>query len=125
MKIAVITQNLPVREPPDQGHSVYQTVLRMSRLAEVKVYSPQAHYLPPLKSKTRAWRSVDTSYCPAGIETLYVNYPAIAGITRPINGWVCAHYLEPFLRLFLPDVILNYWIYPDGFAAVRLGRRLQ
>jgi teichuronic acid biosynthesis glycosyltransferase TuaC len=125
MKIAIITQNFPVREAPYQGHSVYQTALRMSRLAEVKVYSPQPHYLPPLKSKTRAWRSVDTSYSPDGIETLYVNYPAIAGITRPINGWVCAHYLEPILRLALPDVILNYWIYPDGFAAVRLGRRLQ
>lgn len=125
MKIAIITQNFPVREAPYQGHSVYQTALRMSRLAEVKVYSPHPRYLTPLEPKKRAWRSVDTSYSPAGIETMYVNYPVIAGMTRPINGWVCAHYLEPILRLALPDVILNYWIYPDGFAAVRLGRRLQ
>jgi glycosyltransferase involved in cell wall biosynthesis len=125
MKIAVVTQNFPVRENPYQGHSVYQTVLRMSRLADVRVYSPQPHYVLPFQPRSRGWRRTDPTYSPAGVHTSYVNYPAIAGVTRPINGYVCAYYLEPILRRDRPDVILNYWIYPDGFAAVQLGRRFR
>lgn len=125
MKIAVITQNFPVREKPYQGHSVYQTVLRMSKLADVRVYSPHPHYVLSLHPRSRGWRRTDPTYSPSGVHTCYVNYPAIAGITRPINGYVCAYYLEPILRRDKPDVILNYWIYPDGFAAVQLGRRFR
>jgi glycosyltransferase involved in cell wall biosynthesis len=45
-------------------------------------------------------------------------------VTRPFNGAVCARILLPHVRLSRPDVILNYWLYPDGYAAVRVGREL-
>jgi len=45
-------------------------------------------------------------------------------MTRPINGLICAHYLEAHVRNARPDVILNFWLYPAGFAAVTVGRKL-
>jgi glycosyltransferase involved in cell wall biosynthesis len=58
------------------------------------------------------------------VAAFHFEYPAIPGMTRPINGLTCAHYLEPHIRAFKPDVILNFWLYPAGFAAVTVGRRL-
>jgi glycosyltransferase involved in cell wall biosynthesis len=36
-----------------------------------------------------------------------------------------ARTLLPKVRLFRPDVILNYVVYPDGYAATRIGRALN
>ena len=98
MKIAVITQNFPVREAPYQGHSVYQTVLRMAALEDVKVFSPHTRYLNLIKPQNRTWIEVDVSYDPGGVDTQYLNYAAIAGLTRPINGYVCASAVLPLLK---------------------------
>jgi teichuronic acid biosynthesis glycosyltransferase TuaC len=124
MKIAVVTQIFPLREQPYRGHSVYQTVLRLSKWANVSVYSPQAQYPSWLLPKSRTWAKTDLSYSPGQVDAHYFSYPAIPVLSRPLNGLVCAHKLEPLLRQNPPDVILNYWVYPDGFAAMHVGRKL-
>jgi glycosyltransferase involved in cell wall biosynthesis len=96
----------------------------MARAVDLTVYSPHPRYLTPVSPRTRTWREIDTSYSPAGVETHYLNYPAIAGLSRSINGYICASWLAPLLAANRPEIILSYWIYPDGFAAVQLGRRL-
>jgi glycosyltransferase involved in cell wall biosynthesis len=45
-------------------------------------------------------------------------------MTRCINGLVCAGYLEPYLRACSPDVVCNFWLYPEGYAAVTMARKL-
>jgi teichuronic acid biosynthesis glycosyltransferase TuaC len=45
-------------------------------------------------------------------------------VTRPFNGPVVAKILLPHVGMTRPDLILNYWLYPDGYAAVRVGREL-
>ncbi|HET8666735.1 MAG TPA: glycosyltransferase family 4 protein, partial [Terriglobales bacterium] len=106
MKIAVITQYFPVREQPYRGHSAYQTLLRLKKWAEIEVFSPQARYPRWLLPRNRPWASTDLSYSVEDFKVHYFAYPAIPGVTRIINGPVCAHYLEPLLRASRPDVIL-------------------
>jgi glycosyltransferase involved in cell wall biosynthesis len=54
----------------------------------------------------------------------YISYAALPWISRPFNGQSCAHHLEQHIRDFAPDVILNYWLYPAGYGAVSVGRKL-
>jgi len=123
-KIAVVTQTFPVREQPYRGHSVYQTLLRLKRWADVEVVSPQARYPSWLLPRNRTWARTDGSFCPPDFVTHYVPYPAIPVLTRPLNGWVCARWLRLHVEAVKPDLILNYWVYPDGYAAVRIARWL-
>jgi teichuronic acid biosynthesis glycosyltransferase TuaC len=122
-RIAVVTPLFPIREEPYRGHAIYQTVLHLQRHAEVEVISPVAVYPPPLVPRYRYHR-VDASYRPPGVSTRYVEYPAIPMLTRPLNGVICARRIESHLRQINPDLILNYWLYPEGYAAVRAARRL-
>jgi glycosyltransferase involved in cell wall biosynthesis len=70
------------------------------------------------------YRRPDISYSPPDVATQYFEYPALPGLTRGINGLVCAKYLEPYLNNCMPDVVFNFWLYPEGFAAVEAGRKL-
>ncbi len=124
MRIGVVTQNFPCKEQPYRGHSAYQTIRRLLRHAEVEVFCPQLHYPSFLAPKHRPWAKTDTSFCVPDISTTFFHYPALPVVSRPFNGSVCAHYLLPHLRKSKLDLILNYWIYPDGLAAVRCGREL-
>ena len=124
MKIAVVTQIFPTREQPYRGHSVYQTLLHLNKSARVKIYSPHPEYPSWFLPRSRAWAKTDPSYSPEHLDTHYFSYRALPFFSRPANGFVCARKLERLLRKNPPDVILNYWLYPDGFAAVRAGRKL-
>ena len=57
-------------------------------------------------------------------ETTYVPYPVLPVLSRPLNGFGIASRLLPHIRRYDPDVILNYTIYPDGYAAVRIANEL-
>src|SRR5690606_3274073 len=46
------------------------------------------------------------------------------GLSRLGNGLVGGMALAPRLRAFAPDLVLAYWVYPDGHAAVRAARAL-
>jgi len=124
LRIAVVTQYFPVREQPYRGHSAYQTLRCLSRIADVKVFAPQASYPLGLTVRTRPWSRTDVSYRPPDVDTLYFHYPAIPVLSRPVNGWNLERRLKPLIRTHEPDIILSYWIYPDGYAALRVGKKL-
>jgi hypothetical protein len=71
LKIAVVTQYFPVSEQPYRGHSAYQTLRCLARMANVHVFAPQARYPSMLVPRNRAWAKTDLSYLPADIETTY------------------------------------------------------
>jgi glycosyltransferase involved in cell wall biosynthesis len=127
MKIAVVTPYFPFRDEPYRGHSAYQTLLRMPKEAEIEVFCPVATYpnFEWLQPRSYRYRRADASYQPPDVKATYFEYPVFPGITRPFNGFICAKYLEPYLRAYRPDVILNYWVYPEGFGAVRAGQKLK
>ena len=120
LKIAVITKYFPTSEHPWAGHSNYQTLRYLARWNEVRVFYPEARY-PKLLGR----KGLDGNYRPGEVEVEYIPYPALPAVSRPLNGWLAAKQVLPSVRRFGPDVILNYVVYPDGFAALQVGKTLK
>jgi teichuronic acid biosynthesis glycosyltransferase TuaC len=123
MKVTLVTPIFPIPAQPYRGHSEYEIVLALSKRADVNVICPFPHY-PKWFQPRYDHRHPDLSYSPPGVSTRYFEYPALPGVTRCINGLVCARYLEPYVRENPPDVVCNFWLYPEGYAAVEVARKL-
>jgi teichuronic acid biosynthesis glycosyltransferase TuaC len=124
-RITVVTSYFPIAEEPYKGHSAFQTLRFMKKDADIEVICPMSAYPRTkwLNPTGFRYRRVDLSYKPPEFKATYFEYPALPLVTRPFNGLTCAHLLKPYLLASKPDLILNYWIYPEGFAAVQLGRK--
>jgi glycosyltransferase involved in cell wall biosynthesis len=123
LKVTLVTPIFPIPAQPYRGHSEYEIVLALSKRADVNVICPFPRY-PRWFRPHFDYRHPDLSYSPPGVATRYFEYPALPGLTRCINGLVCAKYLEPYFRENMPDVACNFWIYPEGYATVAVARRL-
>lgn len=119
MRILIVTSQFPIAGEPNRGRPVYQTVRELSRLAEVKVISPVATYPRWAQPRSYLYRAAEDAQGVPGCEVDYVRYPALPAISRPFNGHLCARALAAPLRAFAPDVVLAYWLYPDGYGAMR------
>jgi teichuronic acid biosynthesis glycosyltransferase TuaC len=125
LKIAVVTRYFPSSAEPWQGRSAYQTLRVLARVANVQVFYPSATYPAQLKPRTRTYDKLDPSYCPPDVPVHYYNFPALPLISRPLNGWMASRVLLPHVRNFAPDLIFGYFLYPDSFAAVQIGKALS
>jgi teichuronic acid biosynthesis glycosyltransferase TuaC len=124
MRITVVTPYFPTSEGSYRGHSAFQTLRFLKRWADIHVVCPLTSY-PRWKWLTpRTYDPPDLTYKPRGLDATYFQYPAIPIVTRAVNGLICEQYLLPHVRASRPDLILNYWLYPEGFSAVRVGRTL-
>ena len=123
LKVTVVTSDFPIPAEPFRGHSEYQILLALSKHADVNVLCPFPRY-PRWFQPSYDYRAPDLSFSPPGVATRYFEYPALPGLTRCLNGLVCARYLEPYFREYPPDVACNFWLYPEGFATVTVARRL-
>jgi glycosyltransferase involved in cell wall biosynthesis len=77
-----------------------------------------------LKPRSRIYDEFDASYSLPGVKASYYDYPVLPLVSRPFNGWMVAHVLLPHVRSFAPDLIFSYFLYPDGFAALKIGKAL-
>lgn len=123
LKVTVVTPIFPIPAQPYRGHSEYEIVLALSKNADVNVICPFPRY-PRWFQPRFDCRHPDLSYSPPGVETRYFEYPALPGVTRCINGLVCAKYLEAYFRESMPHLACNFWLYPEGYATVAAARRL-
>jgi teichuronic acid biosynthesis glycosyltransferase TuaC len=123
LKVTIVTPIFPIPAQPYRGHSEYEIVLALAKHADVNVICPFPRY-PKWFQPTYDHRHPDLSYSPPGVNTQYFEYPALPGVTRCINGLVCARYLEPYFRECVPDVACNFWLYPEGYATVAVARKL-
>lgn len=124
MRILVVTSQFPVAGEPTRGRPIHQTVSELARLAEVRVLSPVASYPRWARPKSYLFRAPDPARPVTDCDVVYVTYPALPMLTRPINGWLCARALRAEARAFKPDVVLSYWLYPDAHGALRVAREL-
>lgn len=122
MRILIVTSQFPIAGEPNRGRPVYQTVRELSRLAEVKVISPVATYPRWAQPRSYLYRAAEDAQVAPGCDVDYVRYPALPAVSRPLNGYLCARALAAPLRAFAPDVVLAYWLYPDGHGAMRAAR---
>jgi glycosyltransferase involved in cell wall biosynthesis len=125
LKIAVVTRYFPSSAEPWQGRSAYQTLCVLARQADVQVFYPNATYPSFLKPRSRSYDKLDDSYCPPDVKASYYDYPALPLVSRPLNGWMAARVLLPHVRRFAPDIIHSFFLYPDGYAALRIGKALS
>jgi len=125
LKIAVVTSYFPSSTQPWQGRSAYQTLRVIACEADVRVFYPNSAYPSFLKPRTRSYHKLDASYSPPDVKASYYDYPALPWVSRPLNGWIAAHTLLPHVRGFAPDLIFSCFLYPDGYAALKIGKALS
>lgn len=125
-RIAVVTPFFPIQEEMFRGHSAYQCLRRMTHEADIEVFCPLAAYPKVAWLNPRSYRyfRANLNYSPPDLKAHYFEYPALPWVTRPVNWALCLRPLIPRLREFRPDLLFNYWLYPEGYATVEAGRRL-
>ena len=126
-RIALVTPILPVPHDQTRGRYIHETARALSRLATVRVFFQQPRYpdLPGLAPRSFLAGHVGADYRLDGIDLEAFTYPALPGLSRVGNGFVAGRTLLPRLRAFAPDLVLAYWVYPDGYAALRAARALR
>ena len=120
----MVTPFFPTSKEKYRGHSAYQTLKQLEQWAEVEVFCPLSTYPNWLRPRNFLYSRPSLDYRPPRLNTHYFEYPALPVISRAVNSLVCAHYLEPRLRASRPDLVLNFWLYPEGHAAVRVAHNL-
>lgn len=115
LRIAIAVDFLPDDANPHRGRANYQRVRNLAKFAEVRAYRLQPAY--------PSFGTADGQRATNGAAEV-LRYHAIPLLTRAVNGWAAARALTLKLREFCPDLVLAYFVYPIGFAAVAAGRRL-
>jgi glycosyltransferase involved in cell wall biosynthesis len=124
MRITVVTSYFPTSAHPYGGNSAFQTLRLLKPHASIEVICPLERYPDIAGLKPARYERSDPAWQAPEFKTTYLEYPVIPLLTRPLNGRICARILLPYVRVSRPDFILSYWLYPDGYAAVRVGRAL-
>ena len=118
----MVTPFFPLSGHPYGGRSTYQLLCALTERVSVEVVCPIPRY--PKGFRSRNYREADVNFRVPPLSTTYIRYPSVPLVTRPINGMICARYIEDCLRGIAPDVVLNFWIYPQGRGALLAGRRV-
>jgi glycosyltransferase involved in cell wall biosynthesis len=62
---------------------------------------------------------------PQHVRVRRLNYLGLPVITRPLNSISCRLAIESCVKGLEPDLILAFWTHPEGYAALKIGRRLN
>jgi glycosyltransferase involved in cell wall biosynthesis len=132
MKILFLSALYSTPRRPGRGVGNARILHAMRRYAEVRVMAPVPWY-PPLVRRLPSVaedasvpkRDVDDD----GSEVLHPRTLHVPGVGRALYAGMYAASVLPALmaevRRFRPDALLSAWAYPDGTAAVALGRLLR
>jgi glycosyltransferase involved in cell wall biosynthesis len=95
-------------------------------MAQVRVFFQHPRYpkLLSLAARSQIYGEIGADYRIEGVDVDAFTYPAIPSVTRAWNAHIAARVLKNRVKAFAPDLMLAYWIYPDGLSAVRVGRSL-
>lgn len=127
MRIAVVTPLFPIRAEPFRGQPIYLTIRELRKLAsDLRVFCPQAKYPEAkwLRPRSYVYYPPDSKFSPPDVPATYFEYPALPAISRPVNGYFCYRALRKHLQAWKPDLVLSYWLYPEGYAAVLAAESL-
>ena len=125
-RIAIVTPILPVPFDPARGRFIYEISKSLSKIADVRVFFQMLEYpLSSVKTKSYVYGELDDDYQLEGIDVESFTYPAIPIFSRGLNGFTSSLILAPRLNKFNPELVLAYWVYPDGFAAQRAAKQLK
>lgn len=125
-RIALVTPILPVPHDATRGRYIHETARALARRVPVRVFLSQPRYprLPGLAPRSFLQGHVGPGYRLDGIDLDAFTWPALPGLSRIANTRVIARRLLPRIAAFKPDLVLGYWLHPDGAAALACARRL-
>ncbi|MDW8130300.1 MAG: glycosyltransferase [Bryobacterales bacterium] len=126
LRIAVVTPLYPLPGEPHRGIFIYRTVRELARLAPVEVLCPLAKYpswrwLQPRRHLPYRGGDEDPIGEPAANR---FEYPTLPLVGRPFNGILSGRVVLAALERLRPDVVLAYWVYPEGWGACWAARKL-
>lgn len=125
MKLAILGSYFPLRDQPYRGRTAYKVALELRNRMDVEAICAFTRYPKWFLPRGFPYFRIDRNFSPEGIKAEYLEYLGIPGLTRLTNGFVSAHTIEASVRRAKPDVIQAYYIYPDGYAAIRVGKKLD
>lgn len=132
MKVLVYTSLYPNHLEPQKGIFIKQRMCHFAKLkrCEMKVIAP-IPYCPPWPilgkwyslSRVKKFENID------GIDVYHPRYPLIPKVSMPFHGLSLflssLNIIKKIQKKFPFDIIDSHFVYPDGFAAVLLGKALK
>ena len=132
MRVLTFTSLFPNSEAPTHGIFVYQRSVHLARRPgnEVQVVSPVPYF--PRWLNFKRWHTISEIPAQEQIGELTVyhpRYPLLPRISMPFHGWSMFATSLPVARRLHDrlkfDCIDAHYVFPDGFAAVLLGKSLK
>jgi len=132
LRVLTLSSLFPNRVQPVHGIFVYQRVAQLARRPgnEVHVIAPAPYFprwLPTRRWKAEAQMPLEERI--GGLNVYHPRYPLLPRISMPLHGLLLflgirrlAKRLHKQVRF---DCIDAHFVYPDGFAAVLLGKMLR
>ena len=112
--IAVVTPLFPLPDEPYRGQPIYQTVRAFQRYADVRVFCPIAKY--PYLRAVACLPALRPELLATGSTRDLLLLPSLAVSQPAMERRFCARSLAPYLKKLRPDLVLNFWVYPEGYA---------
>jgi len=131
-RLVVFTTLFPSTRQPTAGLFIRERMFRIARHLPLVVVAPQPwfpfqglirsirpHFRPPLPEKEFQ----------QGVVVHRPKFFSIPGLFKSWDGWLLSLSLLPFMRRlhqeFAYDIIDAHFGYPDGYAAVQIGKQLK
>jgi len=131
LRVLTFTALYPNKANPLQGIFIHQRVKHLALRPgnSVEVIAPVPYF--PAWMPGERWRKFSQIPREEVIEGVLIHhprYPLLPGISMPVHGmlmyWASLPLAQHLQRKEQFDCIDAHFVYPDGFAAVRLGRKL-
>ena len=125
----IITNLFPNRAEPTRGTFVWQETQALRAFMDLKVVSPLPYVPPWLRGRSKyAFHAAPRRDELDGLEVHYPRHLVFPNMLRPLYGPLMEAALYPLLRRLTAeqgsDILIAHYAYPDGYAAVRVGRAL-
>ena len=131
LKILMLTRLFPSHAFPAFGTFCIERAKALAAHADVRVMVPTPYYPQwlPGKEDWKKWTRVERQGTVEGnIHVTYPRYASVPGTATWLQGVTMAHSarrdLESNYGDWRPDVIDGHFAFPDGYAAVQLGRSI-
>jgi len=132
MKILTFTSLFPNTTQPELGVFICQRAEHLARLpgTVVRVIAPVPYFPKWLTAKRwGTYSRVQQEETVGNLPTLHPRYAFLPGISMPLHGFLmflgALNAGRRLHRQFAFDLIDAHYVYPDGFAAILLGKVLR
>ena len=129
MKILVFTTVYPNEKQPNLGVFVRMRMSRVAKRCEIKVLSPVPYFPFAGLLKDKYWQRISRIEYQEGVEVYHPKFFLIPGVMKFLDGFFLylstVRAVRKIRQTFDFDLIDAHFAYPDGFAAVLLGKHFQ